>query len=140
MKKKPSLKQIMTPFPYAIDIDATLPEATGLMQTHKVHHLPVMGNGKLVGIVTEHDMMAHTRLPAGGELSVRDIFIADPYIVDLHTPLDEVVLSMAERHLGSVLITRHGKLAGVVTTVDVCRSYGRFLQELFPPPRHDQVA
>ena len=36
-----SLKVAMTPFPYAIAIDATLAEAGQLMTEHDVHHLPV---------------------------------------------------------------------------------------------------
>jgi acetoin utilization protein AcuB len=58
--------------------------------------------------------------------------MADPYIVDLHEPLDNVLITMAERHIGSAIVTRAGKLVGMFTAVDACRCFGTFLREHFP--------
>ena len=85
--------------------------------------------------------MLAARAHGGGAVLVADIYIADPYVVDLETPLDEVLLEMAARHVGSVLVTRHGKLAGVFTVTDACRVFGEDLRERFPPlPDGDIVA
>lgn len=54
-----SLKTAMTPFPYAIALDATLAEAGRLMAKHNVHHLPVTGDDhEIVGILSGQDLMA----------------------------------------------------------------------------------
>ncbi len=136
MKKPPSLATAMTPFPYSVDHNASLEFALQLMERHKVRHLPVTEEQGLVGLLTERDMRSveqlHSGLNAKRELTVNDAYIADPYIVDLHEPLDNVLINMAERHIGSAIVTKSGKLVGMFTAVDACRCFGAFLREYFP--------
>ena len=54
-------------------------------------------------------------------------------MVDLHTRLDQVVIEMAKRRVGSALVVRDGRLAGILTATDVCRLYGELLTQLAPP-------
>jgi acetoin utilization protein AcuB len=56
MKKSPSLATAMTPFPYAVDHNASLEFARQLMEQHEVRHLPVTEEHGLVGLLTERDM------------------------------------------------------------------------------------
>jgi hypothetical protein len=39
---------------------------------------------------------------------------------------------MAKRRIGSVLVQRKGKLAGILSAIDVCRILGEYLEMLFP--------
>jgi acetoin utilization protein AcuB len=48
-------KDFMTPNPITIPPDATIAEAAALMVDHKIGGLPVVDQGKLVGIITETD-------------------------------------------------------------------------------------
>jgi len=48
-------KDFMTPNPITVSPDNTLGEAARLMVEHKVGGLPVVDQGKLVGIITETD-------------------------------------------------------------------------------------
>jgi CBS domain-containing protein len=47
----------MTKNPVTIDSDATTVDAIRLMRTAKLACLPVVDNGKLIGLVTEHDLI-----------------------------------------------------------------------------------
>jgi CBS domain-containing protein len=131
----------MTPFPYSIGLDATLSEALALMAAHDIRHLPVTEAHALLGIVTERDISllrgASSAKRSDRPLKVRDVYVADPYVVDLDEPLDNVLLTMAVRHIGSALVTRKGRLAGVFTATDACRTFGRFLREHYPPAGGD---
>lgn len=49
-------KDFMTRNPITIAPEATIPEAARLMFEHKVGGLPVVENGRLVGIITETDL------------------------------------------------------------------------------------
>jgi acetoin utilization protein AcuB len=49
-------KDFMTPDPITIAPDATIAEAAQLMVEHKVGGLPVIDDGKLIGIITETDL------------------------------------------------------------------------------------
>jgi len=134
----------MTPFPYSIALDAPMEDAEKLMTEHGIRHLPVTEDHVVVGIITHRDIIAAlARRKSRGrstKLSVSDIYVPEVYIVDLNEPLRNVVREMAERHIGSTVVTRHGKLAGVFTSVDVCRCFADFLDEAFPEPDDDQAA
>ena len=130
----PSLKTAMTPFPYAVALDAPLAEASRLLAEHKVHHLPVTDEHAIAGILSSQDLMAVTKGKRHGRgLLVKDICVTDVYVVDLNEPIDDVVLTMAERHIGSAIVTRQGRLAGIFTWVDACRCFGEYLRAKAPP-------
>ena len=144
MRKLPTLKTTMTPFPYSVDLGASFDEASQLMGHHNVRHLPVTDNHNVVGVITDRDMTSamHVRSKSGdaGVLNVKDLYIADPYVVSVDEPLDNVLLTMAERHIGSAIVTKAGKLVGMFTSVDACRSFGEYLREHSPRPTDDNVA
>ena len=144
MKKMPMLKTAMTPFPYSVDVDASFDEASELMGHHNVRHLPVTKDRQVVGVITDRDltsaMQVQSKSSEFGGLSVSELYMADPYIVSIDEPLENVLLTMAERHIGSAIVTRAGKLAGMFTSVDACRSFGDYLREHFPQPGGNNVA
>ena len=144
MKRMPVLKTAMTPFPYSVDLDASFDEASELMGHHNVRHLPVTRDHQVVGVITDRDMTSalhvHPQSNDTGGLSVSDLYIADPYIVSIDEPLSNVLLTMAERHIGSVIVTRAGKLVGMFTAVDACRSFGEYLHARISLPTDDTVA
>ena len=123
----------MTPFPYSIDVEAPVDEALRFMREHHIRHLPVIDAGKLAGLVSDRDIKLMLgpdfAYPNARELKVRDVFVADSYIVELDTRLVDVLAHMAEHRLGSAVVTRHGKLAGVFTTTDACRAFAEYLRD-----------
>lgn len=144
MNHIPAIKAVMTAFPYSIDIGAPVSEALAYMDEHDMRHLPVTRNDKLVGMLTQRDIKLFLALAATDReldsISVSEIHMDDPCIVDLDTRLDIVLLEMVDRHVNSVLVTRHGKLAGVFTTTDACRTFAEHLREQFSPPGGDEAA
>ncbi len=59
------------------------------------------------------------------------------YIVDLATPLAAVLRHMATHRIGSAIVTRRGKLAGVLTTNDACRVFADYLDDVTAIDRDD---
>lgn len=125
----------MTPFPWKVRLDDSLSHATAVMRERNIRHLPVTDGDQLVGIVTERDIglveNAVRDSRESGSLKVRDACELDAYVVDLSAPLDRVLADMAERHIGSVLVVKRGKLAGIFTSSDACHHFGRFLTQFF---------
>ena len=136
MKKMPLLTTFMTPFPHSVDLDASFDEASNLMARHNVRHLPVTHDNVVVGLAIN----LHSSPASAGSLSVRDLYMSDPYTVSVDEPLDSVLLTMAERHIGSAIVTKADKLVGMFTSVDACRSFGEYLRGQFPQPGGDEVA
>ncbi|MFK7914378.1 MAG: CBS domain-containing protein [Pseudomonadales bacterium] len=54
-------------------------------------------------------------------LTVEDAYIGQPCVVDIDTPLTEVLATMARRHIGAALITTQERLSGIFTAHDACR-------------------
>jgi acetoin utilization protein AcuB len=133
--KPPLLKNLMTPFPYSVARHAPIGEARMLMLKHHIRHLPVTDGSQLVGVITDRDI----KLFLGPELgnpdpvssTVEDAYLADCYVVDIHTQVLPVLKHMAEKHVGSAIVTSKGRIAGIFTFVDVCRAFAEHLQTQF---------
>jgi CBS domain-containing protein len=52
------VKDVMTTDPITTSPDTALAEAAGVLMKHKIGCLPVVENGRLVGILTEGDLVA----------------------------------------------------------------------------------
>jgi len=143
-KKMPVVGAVMTSFPYFVDADDTVAKVERLMDEREIRHLPVQERGRVVGIVSERDLHHFIKRSAPVEeknnVRARDIMVADPYVVSFNTPLNEVVSEMAQRHIGSAIITRSGKLAGVLSANDVCRILGEYLESRFGADGGDDAA
>ncbi|MGZ8485287.1 MAG: CBS domain-containing protein [Candidatus Binatia bacterium] len=134
-KKMPIVGAVMTSFPYFVNSGDPLGRLEKMMDERGIRHLPVQEKDKLVGIVSERDL--HHRLPRSvapeekSRLRARDVMVIDPYVVAFNTPLSEVVAQMALRHIGSAIVTRRGKLAGILSAMDVCRIFAEYLDHQF---------
>jgi acetoin utilization protein AcuB len=129
----PAVKSVMTPFPWSIDVEEGLDEAKAMMAERGIRHLPVSEDGELVGVLSERDLLNRD----AEDLTVEDACRRDAYIVDRATPLARVAFEMARRRIGSALVTREGKLVGIFTSTDACRSLGELLHSLFPGGGND---
>lgn len=140
----PSIGSVMTPFPYVVQVDQSLVVARSLMVEHGVRHLPVKDGDRLVGVLSDRDIKRaldpEFGLPPKDQLFVRDVFRDEAYTVDWSEPLDAVLDQMWQRHIGSALVTRHGRLVGIFTTMDACRTLCRTLRALFPAGKGDEAA
>jgi acetoin utilization protein AcuB len=138
MKHMPQVIAMMTPFPYSIDVEATVAEARLMMDARRIRHLPVTEGGRLSGVISDRDLRVAAgpgpERAASSPLRVRDVYSEDTYAVEADTPLDEVAATMAQRHIGSAVVTKAGKLVGVFTVTDACLALARVLRERFPPP------
>lgn len=115
----------MTPSPHTIGRDQTLARAASAMREHHIRHLPVLSGGHLVGMLTERDVaLLETLRGVDPALeTVENAMSQDCYAVTPEEPLAGVAQQMATHKYGSAVVTDHGKVVGVLTTVDVCRAF-----------------
>lgn len=122
MRRIPRIKSVMTPFPYSIAPSASIEEATAMMAAHDIRHLPVCDHHVVIGMLSERDARVALGVRrADASLTVAEVYTSGPYLVDLERPLDEIAQEMAERRIGSAIVMRGDKLAGILTTTDICR-------------------
>jgi len=132
VKLSPTLATAMTPFPYAIDAAASLSEARTMLTEHGFHHLPVMAGGKLTGVLRERDV-ALVELLDDPSRRVATVQVPAPYVTDIHTPFEQVLDHMETEGLDVTLVTRNGKLVGIITATDLARILRRLLTVPIPP-------
>jgi len=135
MKRIPSIKTVMSPFPHSIGKGAGLDEARAMMAEHGIRHLPVMDGERLTSIIDQRaiDLSREAK-------QVGDVALSKAYVVELTEPLDVVLLHMAKKHLDCAVVVKEGRLAGIFTFTDVCRSYGKLLAEIYPRGGGDEAA
>lgn len=144
MRKIPSVKTVMTAFPYSMQPGAALPQAIEFMRSHAIRHLPVTEGDELLGMISDRDIKLMLgpdfAYPEPHKLTLAEVMRRDIYTVDLNEPLDVVLSHMAEHHIGSAIVTRRGKLAGMFTTSDACREFAEHLRDPFRRPEGDDAA
>jgi acetoin utilization protein AcuB len=105
-----------------IEAGDKLSKAVELMNKYTIRHLPVLENGKVIGMLSDRDV----KLASGIADDVDDLLVIDvchqhPYIVAPETPLSQVASTMADKHYGSAMVVSNGKLVGIFTATDACR-------------------
>jgi len=85
--------------------------------------LPVVDGGKVVGVVTEFDLLKAVK--EGKDLQkilADDIMTKDPICVEEDTHVDEIIRIMTEQKIIRVPVVRKGNLIGVISRCDILNS------------------
>ncbi len=102
-----------------ISADKNLDEALEIMQENGVRHLPVEHNGKIVGIVSERDLMAFMGKDWTSMVKIEDIMNINILSVYASENLGEVALQLSSQKVGSALVLdENGDVYGIFTTTD----------------------
>ncbi len=119
-----TVQRHMTLSPQVISSRHTLAQAHQLMRERNIRHLPVVDDGRLVGVVSQRDLYLLETLRAVDPASetVKEAMSREPFAVRPDAPLDDVALAMAERKYGSAVVVDQGVVVGLFTTVDALRA------------------
>lgn len=123
-----------------INADQTLPEAHALMKEYNVRRLPVLEQGRLVGIVTLGDLREASPSDATSlsifelnyllaRLTMQDIMTRDPLTVAPNTRLSEAAKLMLHHKVGGLPVMEDGSLVGIITETDIFRAYVHLAEE-----------
>jgi CBS domain-containing protein len=115
--------ELMTPNPTAVEPSTIVSEAAKKMAQEDVGPLPVVEDGKLVGIVTDRDLVL--RVLAEGRdpetTKVGDVASRSPVTVEPQEDLDRALQLMAQHRVRRLPVVEDGKLVGIVAQADVAR-------------------
>lgn len=82
--------------------------------------LPVVDEGKVVGVVTEFDLLTAVREGKGlHQVFAEDIMTKEPICVEEDTHVDEIIKIMTDNNIIRVPVVRRGNLVGVVSRCDI---------------------
>jgi len=124
MKTIPAVSKYMSTSPLFIEDQRSLADAVDLMSQHQIHHLPVLSDGDLVGLLSDRDLNHYLGFE-GVDAEIEPVsHVADReiYTVAPTSPITEVAAQMAERRIGSAVVVDNNKVVGIFTSVDALRA------------------
>jgi len=128
-KPIPTIQKFMSTAPHTIGKDQPMALAHRMMREHKIRHLPVLHEARIIGLLSDRDLnLIETLRDVDPKLvTVEEAMTPDPYVVAPDAALDEVVQTMAEKRYGSAIVVQHQHVVGIFTTVDACRALAELL-------------
>jgi len=127
------VKNWMTRSVITLDVSDTLKKAKDLLVENRIRSLPVLENGRLVGIVSDRDLKKasisdesglneHELLYLNNRIPIVEIMTPAPLTVSPETTVDEVAEVMYTRKIsGLPVVDDQGNLAGMITQGDIFR-------------------
>lgn len=114
--------EIMAEEPLTVTPATSLADAMALMGRHRFRHLPVVDAGKLVGILSDRDVLRFVRRGPLSETLVGRAMSRKLWTATRETPILTAASLMGEHHIGCLpVLDRHGHLVGIVSASDVLR-------------------
>lgn len=106
---------------YTVKKGTTIKDAVTYMAEKKVGLVPVMDDGKLVGVFSERDLVQRViaKNKSLEETSVEDVMSTKLLIAETHEPNESVLAKMKEANTRHILIIEEEKLIGVLSMRDL---------------------
>jgi len=134
MKKNESITKIMTKDPIAVSSVSPLREVAAIFLEQPIHHVPIVENKKLVGLVSFSDLMRLSFADAfnqdGKEVmryldetnKITDVMIKDVKTISSTGTVKDAaeLLCRGDLHAACV-VDNNGNLEGIVTSTDVIK-------------------
>ena len=125
------ISSIMTREVVSVSPEQKLVDIKHIYQKKKFHHhIPVVENEKLVGLVSLVDFMYRIQgagledeEPVYQDVLVREIMTPNPYSVSASTSIEEVAKVLSKGRYRAIPITEGDRLAGIVSTADMIRHF-----------------
>ena len=106
--------------------------AMEILRSRRIGRLPVVADGRLVGIVSEPDLLRAMPSPATSltvwempelleRLPVREVMTPDVVVVEPTTRVQDAAQLMVDRRIGGLPVVEDGRVVGIITETDVFR-------------------
>ena len=114
------VKSLMRPAP-KVSLDFSLSKAAKLMIESGVRQLPVFEKAKLLGFVTDEDIIHGAVTQEWGSVAVEKIMTKAPQVIDANRSVGAVLSLFREHGVSHVPVMDEGKLVGIVSIQDVIK-------------------
>lgn len=142
-------RDIMTPNPVTVRRDLSVTEAAKIMVEQRIGALPVVEDDRLVGIVSEGDLIMQdvkiefptyihlldgfimyppatarfeSELKKAVGATVNDVMTSDPVVVQVDTPVEDIATLMVDRDVSRLPVLEGEAVVGIISKSDIVRS------------------
>jgi acetoin utilization protein AcuB len=124
------VKDIMTHNVITIPSDTYVLDAERIMESYKISRLPVLDEGRLVGLITKDDILKASPSSTApynqrqlfylmSKLTVKEIMKARVFTVSPDMTVEKAVAFAQKNKVGCLPVVEGGKVVGILTTNDV---------------------
>ena len=117
------VSEIMSQEIVTIAPDKRVGQALQLMQQHQIRHLPVLDGDRMVGWITSRDLREVLLASMLEKITVADVMIKAPISVSPDTGVEEAARLIMEHKIGGLPVLEGGRLAGVITMMDLIGAF-----------------
>lgn len=114
--------------------DMPINEALNLMKKDHIRRMPVIQNGKLIGIVSDKDLLNASPSPATSlsvwemnyllsKITVKDVMTKKVLTIQENTPIEEAARILADNKIGGMPVMRGDKVVGIITETDLFKMF-----------------
>jgi CBS domain-containing protein len=135
-----SVKDAMTTSPATATPSQSLAEAARLMKQQDIGSVPVVDGSRLVGLLTDRDIVVRAVAEGGDPQTVQVGEIASHDVVTVRPDdnLDDALRLMAQYQIRRLAVVEDGQLVGVVAQADVAheakdKAVGQVVEEISRP-------
>ena len=124
------VREWMTKDPVTADPSTSIKAAWKLMQERRIRHLPVVEEGRLVGIVTDRDLRRVLPSPATSleihelhylldKLTLAEVMTKDVITTTPFTAVADAARTLLRNRIGALPVVEGGTLVGILSQTDV---------------------
>lgn len=114
--------------------DMPINEALTRMKREHIRRTPVVKDGKLIGIVSNEDLLNASPSPATSlsiwemnyllsKITVKDVMTKEVLTVTQDTPIEEAARIMADNKIGGLPVMRGEEVIGIITETDLFKLF-----------------
>ena len=111
------VRDLMSPAVVSVSPADTVGTACATLRDKHIHHLIVVDNGRVVGLLTLRELLYKPETTR-----VSDVMLRDVVSVDVSEPVRSAAKLMLGRPAGCLPVMNGSTLAGIITTTDLLRA------------------
>jgi len=117
-----------------ISPDVPITEALNLMYQENIRRIPVVQGGKLVGIISDQDMLNASPTPTEtlsiehvnaliSRITVEEVMTPDVLTIRTATPIEEAARIMSDNNVGALPVLEDERVVGIITETDLFKIF-----------------
>lgn len=118
----------------SVSPDQPINDVLAMFKKEHIRRAPVMKAGKLVGIVSERDLLNASPSPVTtlsiwemnyliSKVTVKNVMAKKVITVDRDTPIEEAARIMADKKIGGLPVVSSDKVVGIITETDLFKIF-----------------